>query len=118
MATCTFNVGATILIGIECFGAINDDLIGATCVATLKAAVETVDGWAVPPAANAAVATFTPVARAASAEVGPGWNLSIDSETSAALPLGTYVTNAVITLANGLVVKTAALFITLTQATA
>ncbi len=117
MATCSFNQGATILIGIACQGAGNDDLIGATCVAVLKAAVTTIDGFAVPAASAPVVATFTPVARAISPDVGPGWDLSIDPVPSAALPIGTYVSNAVLTLASGLVVKTAPLFITLTQAT-
>ena len=112
-----FAVGETIQLPIECHGATNDNLIGVTCSAVLKAAVETVDGWTVPPTATAAVATFDVVARAASPEVGPGWNLSIDAATSGGLAPGTYVTTAVITLPSGQVLKTWPLFFTLTQAT-
>ncbi|MDR3408482.1 MAG: hypothetical protein P4L68_08290 [Methylovirgula sp.] len=117
MAACSLESGSTILIGIACGGASNDDLIGATCAAVLKAAVMTIDGFAVPPSTAPTVATFAAAARAAAADVGPGWDLSIDPATSAALPIGTYVSNAVLTLASGLVVKTAPLFITLVQAT-
>jgi len=117
MANCEFAVGATILIGIECRGATNDLLIGATCTGALKAAVETVDGWVVPAASAATIATFSPAVRNATADVGPGWDLTIDPATCASLPVGIYVSNAVITLASGLVVKTHPLFIKLVQAT-
>lgn len=117
MASCSFAIGETIRIGIEALGATNDDLIAATCTASLKAAIETVGGWTVPPGTSPAVATFAVVARSASSDIGPGWDLMIAPDISAALVAGTYVTNAVITVASGLVVKTAPLFITIAQAT-
>lgn len=117
MAACTFAIGATILIGIEAAGASDQDLIGATCNAVLKAAVETVDGFTVPPADAPEIASFAVVSRAYSADVGPGWDLQISPDVSAGLAPGTYVTNAVLTLASGFVVKTGSLIITMTQAT-
>ena len=118
MATCSFAAGATILIGIECLGATSDNMIGVMCAAAMKAAVETVDGWAVPPASAPVVATFTAEPRAISPQVGPGWDLTIDTATPAALAIGMYVTNAVLTLPSGLVVKTGPLFLQIVQATA
>ena len=117
MAATCFNLGATILIGIECYGATNDDVVGATCAGSLKPAAQTVDGYAVPPASTPTVADFVVTPRAASADVGPGWDMSIDAATAETLGLGTFVSTAVLTLASGLVVKTVPLFITLTQAT-
>lgn len=118
MSVCTFALGATILIGIECLGAGDDDLIGATCTAALKPAQLAVDGYTVPPSTTAIAATFTPTYRAYDPNMGPGWDLTIDPATSAGLAAGTYVSNAVLTLASGLVVKTAPLFIILEAATA
>ncbi len=69
------------------------DLVGATCVADLKLAVN----GNPPPPETAAAATFDV---AYDAEL-PGWVLSLDDEVTDGLAPGVYVTDARLVFANG-----------------
>lgn len=113
--TYRFQRGETIMIALEAIGATSDDIAGVASVgAVLK---PTIGEQYVAPAPTPATATFSVTPRVAANGIGPGWDLSIDAATSAAIAPGLYATNAALTLLSGAVEKTEALFIRIEEAT-
>lgn len=88
--------GETISISLEVTSG-SDELVGATISSVLKKAVNN----APPPEAAPVLLTFTTEWRdELGTNIGPGWVLEADTSS---LAVGTYITDARITLADGFV---------------
>ena len=112
-----FQRGETIVVMLQAVGANPSDL---AIVDDVAAELKPADNSAfVPDVAVAPVAQCEVVAALAPTDPTqlPGWYLTIAAARSATLSPGTYVTNAVLTLAGGSIEKTDPLFLQIDQAT-
>jgi hypothetical protein len=99
MTPLTFQRGETIALALD---AVNGDPLTVTAInAVLKAVPPGRTG--VPDGAPVA-ATFSIAPRIASGEIPPGWTLSIDATSSAALTPGAYLADARLEVAGGVIV--------------
>lgn len=99
MTPFTFQRGETIALALD---ADNGDPLTVTAInAVLKAVPPGRTG--VPDGAPVA-ATFSIAPRVASGEIPPGWTLSIDAASSAALTPGAYLADARLEVAGGVIV--------------
>jgi len=114
VADARFYRGESIAIVLEAVGAAPADL---AAVAVVTAALKTAVRGSAPNAAARTAAALAVEPFAGNDDVAPGWTLRLSAAASAQLAPGTYVTNAVITYADGTVEKTDPLVIQIDQAT-
>lgn len=99
MTPFTFQRGETIALALD---AVNGDPLTVTAISAVLKAVP--PGRTGVPDGAPVAATFSVALRIASGEIPPGWTLSIDASSSAALTPGAYLADARLEVAGGVIV--------------
>jgi hypothetical protein len=99
MTPYSFQRGETISLALD---AVSGDPAGVTAIAAKVKAVP--PGRTSVPAEAPTAAQFVITPRAALGDVPPGWTLTIPAATSVALPAGSYLADARIEVAGGVIV--------------
>jgi hypothetical protein len=102
MTPCTCQRGETISLALD--AVTGDPLLVTAISAGMKAVAPGRTGVS---AGTPIAAAFTINPRPAHGDIPPGWNLTIDAATSAALAVGTYLADARIEVGGGVVITEA-----------
>lgn len=94
-----FQRGETISLALD---AVTGDPLSVTAISAAMKVVA--PGRTSVSAGTPVAATFTISPRAAQGDIPPGWNLTIDAASSAALATGNYLADAKLTVGGGVVI--------------
>lgn len=95
----TFQRGETISLALD---AVTGDPLSVTAISAAMKAVA--PGRTSVSAGTPVAAVFAITPRAAQGDIPPGWNLTIDAASSAALAAGSYLADATLTVGGGVVI--------------
>jgi hypothetical protein len=99
MTPYTYQRGETISLALD---AVTGDPLSVTAISAAMKAVA--PGRTSVSAGTPVAGVFTISSRAAQGDIPPGWNLTIDAGTSAALAVGNYLADAKLTIGGGVVI--------------